>query len=326
MTSPDPQRRPHDRDRQRARWIVDAAAAAGRITAPDRELRLRNIVQARTMTDLELATWDLDRAPAGEDVPDPREHEPRRPHRPGRGSRLAGRLRRRGAGLVVAAIVTVSLVSGLVMGLVTDSAKDEIGPLLPEYARLEPAPVPPYPLLRREPHTDPQLLQPDDPVVPGPGADAGAMLRLPALWADVVGELVAVRGNARVYEITAFADGRAWLLVAVDGATGRRHERWNFDEVSGLARAGAPVPATPHQRLVDLAAVDAQALRRNVAHLRDTLATMLAPGDAVHTWIEVRHRAGAPPYVRIHVADDYGESRTLTTTLAGQPFADQADD
>jgi hypothetical protein len=117
-------------------------------------------------------------------------------------------------------------------------------------------------------------------------------------------------GSLESYE-AGFYPARVGVQVPVRGSR-PRFERWSWD---GAWRQDTEAAAVrPPSPVVDLGAIDVRRLFANIATARKTLGVQggRLSHVLVHTWTD------GQPTVNIYVANSYGESGYVTTTMSGE--------
>jgi len=301
----DVHRRPKDDERDEVAARIKSAAAAGRISDPDRDIRLGNVRSAQSMWELDLITRELDQleavvSPVPPDrgmAPGPA-YTPVGPASPPVGSRVSRPAGKRSAGpalltlLVVLVLAVVAVAAVIVVGFravqgftedavneATDRAGDESAPDVPG---------------------------PDS----GPEEPAYALTT-----AGIRGFLQAYReefGTNRVVDLTLYGE---YAIVNVPKAKSRQ-AGWIYREASGFTSFGGVRATFPGARPIATNRLAVQALVRNIARARKRLNVE----NPTQTYVVVRFIPGADrvPSVNIYVGNKFNESGYLATTLAGK--------
>ncbi|MET0837859.1 MAG: DUF1707 domain-containing protein [Marmoricola sp.] len=302
----DPQRPPEDRDRDAIAARINRVHSEGRITAADRDIRLRNAQSAQTMAELDLMSRDLDQleqvlAPAGAaPAPVPQAEQPYGVFNPKSGGGLGG-----GGGsaqrvaIVIGVIVAIALVGGVAIAYVGNRIVDSTKGDSPA------APAAPEPGDPGDPAA-PADADPEDP-------PAGPAYALTAQ--GIRSFLAAYRqkfGTSQVVDLTFYGD---YVIVNVPVHGRARQEGWLYRQ--GKWQGFGGIRATfPGSAVIETNRLDIEKLMRNVTLARRTL-NVEAPAQ---TYVILRFipRIDEVPSVDIHVTNQYQESGYLATTLDGR--------
>jgi len=293
----DGQGKPRDAERADLADRIRRVADQGRISAADRDIRLRNVESAQSRSELDLMARDLDQlettiAPgAAAPVPSAAAEV----GVPSTGVRVEVNRRN----VVIAVVFVVVTVIGL-GGLVAFGAR----------GGSDSATV-----------TDDGLLDPVAPSLASPsvsssdpsGTAAGSAYRL-----DVRGIrwfLDAYRtkfSTTDVVDLTMYDD---YVVVQVPQPGTHRHTGLLYRPANGWQDFGGVTADFPGSEPVDLTALDVPALVRNIAKARESLNVE----DVSQSYVIVDYRPDfdATANVDIHVANSFGESGYLATTLDG---------
>jgi hypothetical protein len=299
----DGQGKPRDAERADLAARIRRVADQGRISAADRDIRLRNVESAQSRSELDLMARDLDQL---ETTIAPGAAAPVPASSPQLGVPSTGvRVEVNRRNVVIAVVFVVAAVTGL-GGLVAFSARGSHG-------SSDSATV-----------TDDGLLDPvapslASPSVPSPdssgpsGTAAGSAYRL-----DVPGIrwfLDAYRtkfATTEVVDLTMYDD---YVVVQVPQPGTHRHTGLLYRPANGWQDFGGVTADFPGSKPVDLTRLDVRALVRNIAKARESLNV----DDVSQTYVIVDYRPDfdATANVDIHVANSFGESGYLATTLDG---------
>jgi hypothetical protein len=312
----DVHRKPKDDERDEVAARIKRAAAAGRISDPDRDIRLGNVRSAQSMWELDLITRELDQLEAvvspapqyrpPDTTPGPVQGTTTRPAytpvtgpaSPPVGSQASRPAGKRTGGAAVLSCLVVLVVAVVVVGVVVVVGFRTIQGLTQDAVQEA---------------TEGSGGQ----SAPGaPEADPGAAGAKYALTtAGIRGFLQAYRkefGTNRVVDLTLYGD---YAIVNVPKAKSRQ-ESWIYREVSGFATFGGVRATFPGARPVATSRLAVPALVRNIARARTTLNVE----KPTQTYVIVRFVPGATrvPSVNIYVGNKFNESGYLATTLAGK--------
>ena len=293
----DPQRQPRDPDRAQLSARIRGAADQGRISTADRDIRLSNVRNAQSVAELDLMTRELDQLDAAlpvSPVPGPAPYARFDPAPPRASSSSAGP-RTALVAILVAVAVVLAGVAGLIGFLAQGSESvDTFATPVPEAST---------------------AAGPEESRDEGePATPTGPAYSLTA--AGVRGFLATYRQRFRttqVVELTLYGD---YVIVNVPVAGRSRQTGWLFRPGTGFTSFGGTRASFPGSRPVDVRRLDVTALMRNVARARRTL-NVERP---TQTYAVIRFIRGVDdqPRVDVHVANGFGESGYLATTLAGQ--------
>jgi hypothetical protein len=293
------------RDRRRAQKVIDAAYAAGRLTAADRALRTQRVEAAHTVGDLVMITRDLragsvtatEASPALGSAIDPSVLESMRV-RPAASTTSAGahastrivtmpKGMRRFVAIAVASVVGLTLLCGLgIVGMVvsTFNASDNGRPT---------------------PTTSPssQVAETRDASEPASG---DASLYSADGWRAFVSAVRAESGTTEVYDAVVYPEYAAVALVSGD-----RAERRVFRDGDFLESFRALTPATGNR--VDLAAITPEV----IARLPELTADRLGVDDPTGTYMII-NALPTDPRISVYVESE-GGSQYRTYALDGTP-------
>ena len=302
----DPQRRPGDRDRAALAARITRAAEEGRIAAADRDIRLANVASAQSMTELDLIGHDLDQleaalprspvAPAAPTAPATSWTAPDPDELTEQAVRFAkGTLRSVG---VVTTVVLV--VVGL--GLGASSLLGSHGSDTPRHGTLfTPRPIP----------SGGATEQPvGGPSTPGSAGSAYALTTPGIRW--FLDEYRHRLSTTKVVNLTLYDD---YVVVQAPQPGTHRHTGLLYRPADGWEDFGGVSANFPGSRAVDLQQLDVAALVRNIARARRTLGVESV--SQTYVVIDYRPQFDASPNVDVHVANAFGESGYLATTLDG---------
>ena len=309
----DVHRKPKDDERDEVTARIKRAAAEGRISEPDRDIRLGNVRSAQSMWELDLITRELDQSEGVvSPVPQARPAETTPGTAPGpaytpvtgpasppvggspasrpAGKRSAGPALLTALVFLVVAVVVVGAV--IVFGLraiqgFTEGAINEA----------------------TERSSDPSA-----PDLPGQASGPDGV-KYALTTAGIRGFLEAYRkqfGTNRVVDLTLYGD---YAVMNVPKAKSRQ-EGWIFRNASGFTSFGGVRATFPGARPVATSRLKVPALVRNISRARATLRVE----DPSQTYVVVRFIPGADkvPSVDIHVANKFNESGYLATTMRGR--------
>ncbi|MGY2876259.1 hypothetical protein ACVW00_003449 [Marmoricola sp. URHA0025 HA25] len=311
----DPQRKPGDRDRSALVARIRRAADQGRIATADRDIRLSNVASAQSMAELDLIARDLDQLEA---APAPVVAGPpaggTTPTAPAAPASWAGAdpeavadkvtdqaktfakgtLRSVGV-IVVLVVVGLGLGASALLG-----ARGSDAP--PTRELFTPEPIP----------TDGVT---DEPVG-GPTATPGGTGSAYALTAVGIGwfldEYRTRQSTTKVVDLTLYDD---YVVVQVPQPGTNRHAGMLYRPAGGWTDFGGISANFPGSRPVDLDQLDVPALVHNIARARRTLGVESV--SQTYVVIDYRPQFDPAPNVDIHVANAFGESGYLATTLDG---------
>lgn len=307
----DPQRQPRDRDRSQVGDRIRRAAEQGRISAADRDIRLRNVASAQSMTELDMIARDLDvlesTLTAGSPSARPVPAAPLPPTVSAPGSapepvtpvdvlvdRSRGSFR---PGLIVGIALTVfAIIAAGAIGLFVSAGQDSAGDrqLFDPVQSMEASP------------------EPGDE--PGDEPGAGASYALDRDGLSGFRRLYRERfGTTRVTGATFYPD---YAIVEVPVPGKSRHQGWIYRNDSGFTDFGGTRADFPGTGEVDLARLDLEALLRNLARAKRTLKVE----DVSQTYVVVRYLPGSDeaPMANIYVSNEFSESGYLSTTVSGR--------
>lgn len=293
---------------------IDRAAAAGRISAADREIRVRNVKAAGSPAELEMIRRDLDvldsainpvavpappggPAPARGPVPGPAPAPPPAPA-PSRGSS-------RWVPVLIVVVVLAVVAAGVVGLLATSTTSHEASGSGPVPADVLPATGSPTQGNPGHPGAgDPS------PVVPGKPSGPAFVLSGPGITAF----LATYRkhfGTSKVVELTMYDD---YVVVGVPVAGKDRHAGWLY-RGGGWTSFGGVTANFPGSATVDTRRLDVPALVRNIAKARRTL--HVEAYDQTYVNVDYRPDFDDAPNVNVYVANKFHETGYLATRLDG---------
>lgn len=319
----DPQARPTDRERDALTARINQAAAAGRISTADRDIRLGNVRSAQSRTELDLMNRDLDQLEASFPTSAPAAAPPATASVPagatpasspygafdpdaassplaGVNTRITGTRR---SWILTAVIAGVALVLAGVLGLIAF-----IGHAVSD-SDSTPTALPPAQTGDASP-TD--VDAPSS--VPSAGGDPSSTY---ALNARGINGFLAAYGKkfhtTQVVQLVLYGD-YAIVDVPVAGGQGRK-VGWIFRKGAGWSSFGGVTAVFPGARPVDTRKLDVAALVRNIGRARATLKVE----TPTQTYAIVRYipRVDQAPRVDVHVANGFNESGYLATQLDG---------
>lgn len=296
----DGQGKPRDAERADLAARIRRVADQGRISAADRNIRLRNVDSAQSKSELDLMTRDLDQL---ETTVAPGAAAPVPASSPELGVPSTGvRVEVNRRNVVIAVVFVVAAVIGL-GGLVAFGARgshgSSDGATMADDGLLDPV--------------APSLASPSVPSSGSSGAAAGSPYRL-----DVRGIrwfLDAYRtkfATTEVVDLTMYDD---YVVVQVPQPGTHRHTGLLYRPANGWQDFGGVTADFPGSKPVDLTSLDVRALVRNIAKARESLNV----DDVTQTYVIVDYRPDfdTTANVDIHVANSFGESGYLATTLDG---------
>jgi hypothetical protein len=303
----DPQRRPGDRDRSALVARIRSAADQGRISSADRDIRLANVASAQTMTELDLIGRDLDQLEAvlpaaAAAVPTATGPMP---------AALADQLTdkavdvakgtARSFGWRAAFIVVIAVIGVASSALVAFRSSDDSPGA--DVELFSPEPIP----------TDVAVEPSDDPSA-SPGGDAPG--GDPAYALTVIGVRSFIAAYREKFDTTMVVDLTLYGDYAVVNVPQPKNRHAGYLYRNGEWQDfGGVMTNFPGAQPVDLRRLDIGALAHNIVKARRTLNVE----DPTQTYAIVRHYTSADevPSVDIHVANEFGESGYLATTLDG---------
>jgi len=288
-----PNKQPREGDRSPVRERIKRAAADGRISAADADIRLRNVEMAQSAGELDLIVRDLDQleravgpTPASYTSPaaitgaqDPS------------GSRRS---------VWIAAIVAVVLGAAVLgaVGLFAFSSGPESVTALGEPQPIASAAT--------EPADDPT----DEPVEASPSA-LGYSLSAAGVRAFIATYRERF-GSTRVVTATFYGD---YVVVQVPVAGKNRHSGWVYRPGSGFSDFGGVSANFPGSAAVDLRRLDVPALFANLSRAKRVLHVSKANQQYVN--IDYRPQFDPAPNVNIYLSNEFSESGYLATRLDG---------
>lgn len=303
----DPQRRPGDRDRSALVARIRSAADQGRISSADRDIRLANVASAQTMTELDLIGRDLDQLEAvlpaaAAAVPTATGPMP---------TALADQLTdkavdvakgtARSFGWRAAVIVVIAVIGVASSAVVAFRSSDNSSGADVELFSPEPIPTD----VAVEPSDDPSANPGDD----GPGGDSAYALTVIGVR-SFIAAYRAKFDTTMVVDLTLYGD---YAVVNVPQPKNRHagylYRNGEWQDFGGV------MTNFPGAQPVDLRRLDIGALAHNIVKARRTLNVE----DPTQTYAIVRYYTSGDevPSVDIHVANEFGESGYLATTLDG---------
>jgi len=293
----DGQGKPRDAERADLAARIRRVADQGRISPADRDIRLRNVDSAQSTSELDLMARDLDQlettiAPGGA-TPVPSAPELGVPGSSG----VRVEVNRRN--IVIAVVFVLATVFGL-GGLVAFRAHGGSGSgAVTDDGLLDPV----APSL-----ASPSVSSPDPS-----GTAAGSAYRLDGRgirW--FLDAYRAKFGTTEVVDLTMYDD---YAVVQVPQPGTHRHTGLLYRPANGWQDFGGVTANFPGSQPVDLTRLDVAALVRNIAKARESLNV----DHVSQTYVVVDYRPDfdATANVDIHVANSFGESGYLATTLDG---------
>lgn len=309
----DPQRRPGDRDRSPLAARIRRAADEGRIAAADRDIRLANVASAQSMAELDLIGRDLDQleavlppsavapaappsaavtsvatSPAPEAVADKMTDE----------AVTFAKSTARSIGVVT---IVILVLAGLGLGASALLGSRGSGDAQPGEL-FTPEPIPSGGI------TD----QPaDGPTATpaGPGSAYGLTAAGIRWFLDEYRHRLA---TTKVVDLTLYDD---YAVVQAPQPGTNRHTGLLYRRANGWQDFGGVSANFPGSKPVDLRQLDVAALAHNIARARRTLGVESV--SQTYVVIDYRPQFDASPNVDVHVANAFGESGYLATTLDG---------
>lgn len=304
----DPHRQPRDQDRNLLTTRIKRAAEEGRIGAADRDIRLRNVAAAASMSELDLMARELDQLEsalpagaavstwAGPPMQSSADELADKAHDVARSTaRSVGVVSLVILALVIAAAGAVAFFR--VGGSDSDSASDVSGELLDPSPIVSTVPVP--------------SAGPD--TTPGPTAPAGPAYSLTGPGIRAFLDLYRTTySTTEVVDLVLYDD---YVIVSVPVPGKARHEGLLYRDDSGFTDFGGIRANSPGTRIIDVATLNIRALLRNIERARATLGVE----DPSTTYVVIRHFATSEvPDVNIYVSNEFRESGYLATTLDGK--------
>ena len=300
----DLQRPPGDSDRDGIVARINRVHGEGRISTADRDIRLGNVRSAQSMAELDLMSRDLDQL---EETLAPAESQPWSAFNPkassGLGSGGGGTQR---LAIIIGVVVAIALVGGVAIAyignrIVDATTSDSPGaPAAPDAPDASDAEGPADP-------ADPADTDPDDDPPAGPAytqTASGIRSFLAAYQQEF--------GTSRVVDLIFYGD---YVIVNVPVQGKARQQGWLYRERTWQTFGG--IRATfPGSAIIETNRLDIAKLMRNVARAKRTLNVEL-PAQ-VYVILRYIPRFDEVPSVDIHVANQYGESGYLATTLDGR--------
>lgn len=294
----DLQRPPGDSDRDAIVARINRVHAEGRISTADRDIRLGNVGSAQSMAELDLMSRDLDQL---EEALAPAESQPWSEFNPKQKSGLGG-----GGGgtqrlaIIIGVIVAIALVGGVAVAYIANRVVD---------ATTSDSPGTP---------TAPDAEDPEDPADPAdtdPDEDPPAGPAYTQTASGVRSFLAEYRkefGTSQVVDLILYGD---YVIVNVPVQGKARQQGWLYRE--GKWQTFGGIRATfPGSAIIETNRLDIVKMMRNVARAKRTLDVEL-PAQ-VYVILRYIPRFDEVPSVDIHVANQYGESGYLATTLDGR--------
>lgn len=307
----DPQRRPGDRDRAALVARIDRVADAGRIAAADRDIRLANVASAQSMAELELIGRDLDQleaalpsasaTPATAPAATPATWTGPAPEA------LADKMTDQAVTYAKSTVRSIGLGTVLILvvvglglgGSALLGSHESDGPRTG--ALFTPQPIP----------TDGATDQPvDGPTSTTSPGSAYALTAGGIRW--FLGEYARRVATSEVVDLTLYDD---YAVVQAPGPGAHRHTGLLYRVTDGWQDFGGVSADFPGSKAVDLQQLDVRALVHNIARARRTLGV----DDVSQTYVVIDYRPqfDPSPNVDVHVANSYGESGYLATTMDG---------
>lgn len=306
----DPQRKPGERDRAALVARINRVADAGRIAAADRDIRLGNVASAQSMAELELIGRDLDQLeaalPAAAGPPAAPAAAPGAWTGPAP-EVLADKMTDQAVTFAKSTVRSIGVGTVLILVLVGlglgvsallgshESDGPRTGPLF------TPEPIP----------SDGATDQPVDG--PASTTSTGSAYGLTAggiRW--FLGEYVRRMTTTEVVDLTLYDD---YAVVQAPGPGAHRHTGLLYRVTDGWQDFGGVSADFPGSKPVDLQQLDVRALVHNIARARRTLGV----DDVSQTYVVIDYRPqfDPSPNVDVHVANSFGESGYLATTMDG---------
>jgi hypothetical protein len=303
----DEQGPPTRSDREGLVERINRVAAADRISTADRDIRLGNVASARSRTDLDLMSRDLDQLEAS--MPATPAAAPYAAFDPDAAtsplSGVSGAITgSRRTWILTAVIAGVSLLFAGGLGLLSlighavSGSHSESPTTLPQAQTDGASPT--------------DVDDPSAGTSPGPQAAGGYSLTA----RGITGFLTTYAkkfGTPRVVELVMYRD-YAVVYVPVAGGRGRQ-AGWLYRNDSGWTSFGGVRAVFPGSSTVDTRTLDVAALVRNIARARATLKV----DSPTQTYVLVRYIPGVDevPSVDIYVANGFNESGYLATRPDG---------
>jgi hypothetical protein len=307
----DPQRKPGDRDRSALVARIRSAADQGRITSADRDIRLSNVATAQSMAELDLMSRDLDQLEAAVATAAPAAPAPALTE--AMPTELADKLTGEAVDVAKRSARSVGLMVAVVLGLVLLGAGSSAflafkssGDDSSNGGLYTPEPIP---TATDEPVTDP----------PGSASGPAEPTGVPSYGLTVAGirgflaDYQERFGTTMVVDLVLYGD---YAIANVPQAGTHRHAGYLYRPTSGWTDFGGVSANFPSAQPVDLRKLDVPALVRHIAKARSTLNVEKA--NTTYAIVRYYTQADEVPSVDIHVANQFGESGYLATTLDGK--------
>jgi hypothetical protein len=308
----DVHRKPKDDERDAVVARIKRASREGRISDPDRDIRLGNVGTAQSVWELDLIARELDQleavappvvspvaAPTPQDTP-ATAPGPAYPPVPGTASRPPDRPpgKRSGspAGLVAIVVTVLTLIA---VGAVVVVAIRTIQGLTQDAVNEA---------------TDRAADPGAEPADSDPGSDPTAA-KYGLTKSGINGFLKLYRerfGTNRVVDLTMYED---YAIVNVPKPKSRQ-ESWVYRPASGFSSFGGVRATFPGARPVSTNRLAVPALVRNISRAR----ARLNVEDPTQTYVILRFipRSERVPSVNIYVGNEFNESGYMATTMAGK--------
>lgn len=298
----DEHRAPGDGDRKPVRDRIARALADGRISAADAEIRLANVANAQSLTELSLLTRDLDQIEAAAAAAR-RAAEPTTTAAP-TPSYAAPVATRSSSGrlvplLILGLVLSLVVAGGIALFVFSASdGKDEIG-VAPQQEQVTPG----------------------APRTPGTSSPGGGEEPSPAVvrferTAEGIKEFLATYrkqfSTTRATELTMYSD---YAIVRVPVPGKKRDAGWIYRDGAWSEFGGVRATMLGAES-VDLARLDVAALIRNMAKAERTL--KVEDPEISHVSIDFRSTFDDVPNVRIYASNEFSESGYLATDLRGK--------
>lgn len=319
-------RGPGESDRKPVRSRIAAALADGRISSADAEIRLTNVANAQSLTELSLITRDLDQIEAAASAAeraagavasppgDPLPSISPTPVSAGSSGRLVPLL-------ILGFVVALVVAGGIVVVLVNSSSEQQARGSVT--ANVDPAEAPPSPVTPVTPGS------PGSPGSPAPGLStnqptADGEPAVPAPEGPPAFELSATGiasflslyeqrfSTNLVVEMTMYDD---YVVVRVPVPGKNRYSGWLYRD-GEWTDFGGVAANFPGSEPVNLRKLDVAALIRNIAKARRSL--NVEDYSTTYVTLNYRPQFDASPNANIYVANEFRESGYLATTLSGK--------
>jgi hypothetical protein len=269
---------------------IQRAAAEGRISDVDRDLRIQNVRSAGSPAELELMARDLDLlettiAPSGAGYASPATTI----------EAASGSQVRKLVPVLIVVLVLAVLGAGagalLVFSSSSSPSATRLGDPVPLTAQVSPS---------ASPTTDPS------PATPAYSLSADGVRRFMATYRQRF-------GTTRTVSATFYGE---YVVVQVPVAGSKRHSGWVYRQSSGFTDFGGTTANFPGSAAVDLTKLDIAALFANVSRAKRVL--HVADANQTYVIIDYRPQLDPAPNVNIYLTNKFNESGYLATRLNGQ--------